>query len=214
MMFTIDLLKGKALPAKVDFKRFLLLAVPILIPLMVVTVLAVAYQRDRGLLQTQKTTLNQQQQEIEQYTRDVAEYNAINRQIKEMEAYLKEISRALTYRIQVSDVLVELVQSLPESIFIYEIKMDRNSIMEKIQQEESAEVKQRLVVRRKLKLVLCGYDPERCDLSVQDYLNTLRQSSLLSQIFTQIKPSARQQGQVDDQDAIYYEIECTLREQR
>ena len=86
-------------------------------------------------------------------------------------------------------------------------------IQEKIQQPDSGQVKQRLVVRRKLNLVLCGYDAGRSDEAVQEYVNALKQSPLLAEIFSAITPPARQQGEVDGRDAIYYEIECVLREQ-
>ncbi|MHC4385534.1 MAG: hypothetical protein ACYTEU_01050 [Planctomycetota bacterium] len=212
-MFSIDLLKGKGLPQTFDVKTSVLKTVPILIPLLAITVFAASYQRDRAMLNNQQQTLKSNQQQIEQYTKDMAEYNRVNTQIKGMEKCLKDISKALSYRIQVSDVLVELVQSLPDSIFIYEIKLDRNAQRIKDQQEDSAEVKQRLVVRRQMQLVVCGYDAEQSDAAVQDYVNKLEQSPLLSEIFVEIKPSARQQGEVDGRPAIYYEIDCVLQEQ-
>lgn len=212
-MFSIDLLKGKGLPQTFDVKTSVLKTVLILIPLLAITVFAASYQRDRAMLNNQQQTLKSNQQQIEQYTKDMAEYNRVNAQIKGMEKCLKDISKALSYRIQVSDVLVELVQSLPDSIFIYEIKLDRNAQRIKDQQEDSAEVKQRLVVRRQMQLVVCGYDAEQSDAAVQDYVNKLEQSPLLSEIFVEIKPSARQQGEVDGRPAIYYEIDCVLQEQ-
>jgi len=213
MMFTIDLLKGKALPVKIDIKKSIFKTVMILIPLLAVSAFAAVYQRDKEQLQTCQQTLQQQRQEIEQYAANVAEYNQINRQVKTTDKYLKELSKALAYRLKVSDVLTELVTALPDTIFIYEMNMDRDSIMQKVQQENSGEAKQKLLIQRKLKLVLCGFDAAQTDPAVQDYLHRLEQSSLLSEVFTEIKHSARQQGQVDKKDAIYYEIECTLREQ-
>ena len=212
-MFSIDLLRGKGLPQKLDTKKLVLKVVPILIPLLAVTEFATSYQRDRALLKTQRQTLQSNQQQIEQYTKDVIEYNKVDARIKGMEKCLKDISKALSYRIQVSDVLVELVQNLPETIFVYEMKMDRNSVRQKIQQEDSAIVKQRLIVRRQLKLVVCGYDADQSDTAVQDFVNKLESSPLMSEVFTEIKPSARQQGEVDGRPAIYYEIDCVLQEQ-
>lgn len=213
MMFSIDLLKGKGLPQKLDMKKSVLKAVPILIPLLAVGVFAAAYQRDTAAMRDQRQTLVSNQQQIAQYTQDVIEYNSIDTRIKGLEKCLKDISKALSYRIQVSDVLTELVQALPESIFIYEMNMNRNAVNEKIQQDDAAEVKQRLVVRRQLKLVLCGYDAEKSDIAVQVYVSELGKSPLLKGLFVEIKPSARQQGQVDGNPAIYYEIDCVLREQ-
>jgi len=212
-MFSIDLLKGKGRPQKLDVKKSVLKAVPILIPLLAMGVFAASYQRDISMLRTQRQSLAGNQRQIAQHTKDVIEYNKIDARIKGLEKCLNDISRALSYRIQVSDLLTELVQTLPESIFIYEMSMSRNAVNEKIQQENSAEVKQRLVVRRQLKLVLCGYDPEKSDVAVQDYVSELEKSPLLTGLFVEMKPSARQQGEVDGRPAIYYEIDCVLREQ-
>jgi hypothetical protein len=130
-----------------------------------------------------------------------------------MEKCLDDISKAMSYRVQVSEVFVELVQTLPENIFVYEMELDRSAAQEKIQQPDSDEVKQQLVIRRKLDLVLCGYDADKSDAAVQEYVNALKQSPLLTEVFAEIKPPARQQGEVDGRAAIYYEIECILREQ-
>jgi hypothetical protein len=212
-MFSIDLLKGKGLPEKIDLKRSVLKVFPILVPVLAVTVFASAYQHNRASLQDQQQVLRNNQQQLALYTEDIAEYNKMNSKIKGMQKCLNDISRGMTYRVQVSDVFVELAQSLPENIFIYEINLDRKSVQEKIQNPDSGEVKQRLVIRRNLKLLLCGYDADQSDAAVQEYVNVLKQSPLLAKIFTEIKPSARQQGEVDGRPAIYYEIGCVLREQ-
>ncbi len=212
-MFSIDLLKGKGLPETIDLKRSALKALPILIPVLAVTLFASAYQHDRALLRDQRQILSSNQQQLALHTEDIAEYNKINSKIKGMQKCLNDISKAMTYRVQVSEVFVELSQALPENIFVYEINLDRKSVQEKIQNPDSGEVTQRLVVRRKLNLVLCGYDADRSDAAVQEYVNALKQSPLLAKIFLEIKPSARQQGEVEGRPAIYYEIECILREQ-
>jgi hypothetical protein len=212
-MFSIDLLKGKGLPQKLEVRKAVLKAVPILIPLLAMGVFAASYQRDTSTLRAQRQALADNQRQIAQYTKDVMEYNKIDAQIKGLEKCLNDISKALSYRIQVSDLLTELVGALPESIFMYEMNMSRSAVNEKIQQEGSAEVKQRLVIRRQLKLVLCGYDPEKSDVAVQDYVGELGKSPLLTGLFVEMKPSARQQGEVDGRPAIYYEIDCVLREQ-
>ncbi|RLC07926.1 MAG: hypothetical protein DRI24_24125 [Deltaproteobacteria bacterium] len=212
-MFSIDLLKGKGLPEKLDLKRSLLKALPILISVLAVTLFASAYQNDKVSLRDQQQLLSSSQQQLTLHTEDIAEYNKLNVKIKGMQKCLNDISRAMTYRIQVSEVLMELSQALPENIFVYEMNLNRKSVQKKIQDPDSGNVTQHLVVRRKLELVLCGYDADQSDVAVQEYVNVLKRSPLLAEIFTEIKPSARQQGEVEDRPAIYYEIECTLREQ-
>ncbi len=212
-MFAIDLLTGKGLPEEIDLKRLLLRMIPILIPILAITVFGSVYQHNRATLRTQQQLLHSNQQQLATHTGDVAEYNRINAKIKGMKKCLNDISKAMVYRIQTSEVLVELVQALPENIFIYEMNLDRSAAQKKIQNPDSGEVKQQLVVRRKLKLVLCGHNADQSDAAVHGYVNALKQSPLLADFFTEIKPSARQQGEVDGRSAIYYEIECVLREQ-
>ena len=212
-MFSIDLLKGQRLPQKLDIKKSILKAVPVLIPLLAMGAVAASYQHGRTTLAHHRKAIQSNQQEIDQYRKDVLEYNKIDSRIKDMEKCRKDITKALSFRVQSSDIFVELVQNLPEQIFIYEINMDRNSVKEKIQQEGSAAVKQRLVVRRQMKLVLCGYDANQSDAAVQEYVSKLEQSPLLSDIFVEIKPAARQQGEVDGRPAVFYKINCLLQEQ-
>jgi len=213
-MFSIDLLEGKGLPEKVDPKRWVLKALPILIPVLAVTVLGAAYQNDHAALCGRQQQLKSNQQQLERYVTDVVAYNKMNARISDMKKYLTDLSNAMNYRMQVSELLVELAQTLPEDIFLYEMKLNRKAEQEKVQKEGSGEVKQRLVVQRNLKLVLCGHDPARSDAQVQEYIQKLKQSELLNTIFSDIKPPTRGQGEVDGRPAIYYEIECVLREQR
>lgn len=210
-MFAIDLLKGKATPERVNFKKFIFRALLIAIPVASVAGLAAVYQLETVSAQTLQKSMGQKQQELDRYGKNVAEYNTAKLQINQMDRSLSEISKALAYRIQVSDILIELIQELPNTIFIEEIKMDRKSI-EKIERSSSSQ-KRKLAIQRKLDLVLCGLDPATSDRAVQEYLGKLEQSTLLSEVFTEINPSARQQGRIDEQNAIFYEIECVLREQ-
>ena len=115
-MFSIDLLKGKGLPETIDPKRLVLRALPILIPVLAVTVFASAYQHGRISLRDQQQVLKSNQKELVLYMDDIAEHNRINSKIIGMKKCLNDISKAMAYRVQVSEVFVELVQALPENI--------------------------------------------------------------------------------------------------
>jgi Tfp pilus assembly protein PilN len=210
-MFAIDLLKGKAMPAKVNIKKFLFKALFIIIPVLATTTLSLLYQTEKASAQTLQQTIHRKQLELNQYGSDVAEYNRFSKQIRKMDQCLNEISKALAYRVQVSDILNELVQALPDIIFIHEMNMDRVSIEKAVKEKDSQ--KKKLLVQRKIKLVLCGFNPDQSDQAVQDYLRALDKSTLLSEVFTEIKASARQQDRIGQKEAIFYEIECVLREQ-
>lgn len=212
-MFSIDLLKGKGLPQRTSLKRLVLKVLPFIVPMAAVSVFAVDYQRDSSELSTLRTQIEANQQQIVQHKDDVASYEEITRQINRTTSGLSDISKALNYRIQVSGMMLEMVNLLPDDIFVYEIRLDRNTVQERYTDEASNEQKQRLYVRRKLKLTLCGFAAPGSDEAVQAYVNKLKDSAALADIFTEVKPSARQQGEVDGRSAVYYEIECTLKQQ-
>ena len=212
-MFLIDLLKGKGKPLQSDLKRTMLKIVPFLIPVIAVVAWAASYQQDCARIQTQKTMIQKNQAMVEEAAEAVGAYHRMNAQITRANKCLETITKGLSYRIQVTDLLVELAQTLPDEIFIYEINLARTAGMEKAKEEENKNAKKHLVVRRKMELVLCGFDPVQSDQWVREYIDHLKASDVLADIFTDVKPAARWQGVIDQRPATYYEIECTLREQ-
>lgn len=212
-MFSIDLLNGRGLPRKSSPKRTLLRGVLFLIPVMVVVACAATYQYDCAQVASQKAAIQGNQAVIEASSKDVKSYQQINSSIAKMRRCLDDLTGGLSYRIQISDLLAEFVQNLPDEIFVYEMELGRETTMEKVKDPETNETRQHLVVIRELRLILCGFDSGGNDQLVWDYIDLLKRSEILSQVFVDIKPIAQQQGLVDGRSATYYEIECTLRKQ-
>ncbi len=212
-MFAIDLLKGKGTPAKRSLKKTVLRAIPFLVPVTAVVLWAGSYQQDCAEIRLQKAMVKKNQAVIDAARSDVKEYRQLKGQVAEVRQTLDTITRGLHYRIQVSDILRELAQTLPDDIFLYEIDLDRASTMQKLPKEKGKDPEQRLLVQRDLKLIVCGYDPVKSDLWVRDYVHQLKASKVLSPVFKEVKPAARRQGIVDQKPATFYEIECTLVEQ-
>ena len=212
-MFLIDLLKGKGKSGQGGLNNKALKMVPFLIPAIAVVAWAASYQQDCAQISRQKTEIRKNQETIDLSVKPVRAYYQMNSQYAEMSKCLDVITKGLSYRIQTSDLLVELVQTLPEDIFLYEMEMDRAASMERKKKAKTGDIEQRLVVQRNLKLVLCGFDPLQSDKAIREYVDRMKESTLLSEIFAEIKPAGRQQGQVDGRSATYYEIECVLRKQ-
>ncbi len=212
-MFSIDLLKGKGKGRQIGLRSTVLKAVLFLIPVVAVVAWAASYQQDCIQVKHQQTEIHKNQETIDNSTKAVKAYYQMKAQSAEMRKCLDVITKGLSFRIQTSDLMVELVQTLPEDVFIYEIDMDRTASLEKVQHQKTGEIKRNLVIQRKLKLIICGYDSVQSDQAVREYVSRLKKSAILSEIFTDIKPSARQQGAVEERSATYYEIECILRKQ-
>ena len=212
-MFSIDLLKGKGLPHRSSPQCALMKAASFLIPVMAVMAWAASYQHDCTLAAERKADAQENQAVIEAASKDIKTFQQVNSSAADMSRCLADLTAALTYRVQVSDLLVAFVQDLPDEIIIYEMDMDREAVMEKVKNTQNNTMEQHLAVERELKLTLCGFAQENSDQLVQNYVDRLKQSDILSTVFADIKPTAQQRGVVDGQPATYYEIECTLHKQ-
>ena len=211
-MFLIDLLKGKGKPPKNDLKRTLLKAVPFLIPVIAAIAWAASYRQDCAQVENQMAVIRNNQVIIDDSSQAAETYCRINSQLAEMRNYMETISKGLSYRVQVSDLLVEFVQILPDDIFVHEMEMNRRPTLKKIKEQGTGNLKEHLIVQRNFKLVLCGFDAVGSEEAVREYVSALKKSTVLSDIFADFKPAARQQGTVNGRSATYYEIECILRE--
>lgn len=211
-MFSIDLLQGKGKTSRCGFKTAVLKAVPLLIPLIAIAAWAASYQQDGATIRTQKAEIRKNQVAIDDSGQAVDSFYKVNKQVNQMKTSLEAITEGLSYRVQVTDILLEMTRSLPDGIFFSEIDLDRTESRQKVPQAQGKD-KQRLVVQRKLKLTVCGFDPAESDRLVREYVNHLKTSEALAETFVDVKPAARRQGLVEEKPATYYEIECVLREQ-
>ncbi|MHC5083049.1 MAG: hypothetical protein ACYTET_03820 [Planctomycetota bacterium] len=213
-MFSIDLLKGKGLPRQSDLKGTLLKAVPLIIPLIAVAALAASYQQDYVKLKSQQTQLKQNQSQIQLNQPAMKQYSQINRQISDHRKVLKDVAKAMSYRIQVTDLLVEMVGILPVDIVVSEMNFGRQTRTEKVKNEETGQEVKFLVIDRVLTLVLCRANQADGNQAVQEYMEQLNSSERLSEFFDDFRLAARRQGQIDEESVTYYEIECVFHEQR
>lgn len=215
-MFEIDLLKGKGCASKGNLPKMVTKAVPFLIPVIALTVWAASYQQNSVRIKSLQAATQKNRTVIDRSQQAVRAYRQMNMRLTKIDKRLEAITKGLNYRIQVTDLLVELVQALPAEIFLCEIELGRDVSMETLPKTpgDTKKQKKELVVQRKLDLVVCGYDPVQSDRWVREYVERLKTSELLDGIFTDVKPAARRQGTVDQRPATFYEIECIFREQR
>lgn len=212
-MFAIDLLKGQGLPQKVNVRKRVVRTVGLFIPLAALACLAGAWQYDRVQLTAQEKQIRENKTLADRHQEQISAYQQVNARIEELNKQFGEVSKLLCSRVQVSDLFCELVEQLPADIFFYEIKLDRTATKEKSSSDSSKKAEPRMVIRRSVTLVLCDFNTPGGDRLVQDYIAGLKTSKVISSVFKEIKPAARQQGTIEDRDATYYYIECVLQEQ-
>lgn len=209
-MFSIDLLKGKGLPHKTSPKRVLAKAVPFIVPVLLVAAWALSYQSDCAKAASHKAVIDENQLVVEAQAKNVKSYQQVNSQINRLDHCLNDLNAGLNYRVQVSDLLVAFIETLPDDIFIDEIEFDRKPTMEKRKDPKTNDITQYLSINRQLNLMLCRYDTDGDDQMVWDYIDALKQTEVLVPVFKDFKMTSQQQGMVDGRSATYYQIECSL----
>ncbi len=213
-MFEIDLLHGKGRPRRVNLKRAAMRVVMLLIP--VGATVAFAADLQRGRLQTE--ALQQTAAEVEaqliDYADDVRVLTELRGQLSDLSTSLEEIGCLLRYRLVASTALAQIAETLPPDIVLREIQFRRNGRRERIEDEDSGKVRFEPVVNRTLRLSLYGFEGTDTDTAVQTYLNRLTHSPALAPLVREIRTTSRQQRDLDDTKAMFYEIELLLNEQR
>ena len=155
-MFTIDLLKGSGLPKKSRPVVVALAMVPLLIPLMGSVVLAACWQHNRTLMQTQQKVIDDNRHKIETAADDLAYYTQNNNRKFTLQQQLVDVDAGLRYRIQVSDMLTALTESLPDNLVIAKFDLVRTDQQKKETDKATGNARQVLVIQRVIRLNIGG----------------------------------------------------------
>ena len=214
LMFTIDLLKGKGLPQRTSLTQKVSRAAGLLVPLAALVILAGAWRYDNKQLESQIMAMEENEAVAKMNVNQTASYRKAKNHLSDLRKQLSEATEVLYCRVQVTDLFRELTENLPGEIFLYEIKLDRSVNKEKYQPDGAKDIKHSTIINRSLTLVLCDFDTSGGDRLVEEYMAGLRKSALVSSLFKEIKPAARQQGTVGERSATFYYIECVLVEQK
>jgi Tfp pilus assembly protein PilN len=213
-MFEIDLLHGKGRPRRVNLKRAAMRVVMLLIP--VGATVAFAADLQRGRLQTE--ALQQTAAEVEaqliDYADDVRVLTELRGQLSDLFTSLEEIGYLLRYRLVASTALAQIAETLPPDIVLREIQFRRNGRRERIEDEDTGKVRYEPVVNRTLRLSLYGFEGTDTDTAVQTFLDRLTHSPALAPLVRDIRTTSRQQRELNETKAMFYEIELLLKEQR
>ena len=213
-MFEIDLLQGKGRPRRVNLKRAALRVAMLLIPVGATVAFAADLQRGRLQAEALQQTAAEVEAQLIDYTDDIRVLTELRGQLSDLSTLIEEIGCLLRYRLVASTALVEIAEKLPPDIVLREIQFRRNGRRKRIEDEDSGKVRFEPVVNRTLRLALYGFEGTDTDTAVQTFLNRLNHSPALAPLVREIRTTSRQQRELNETKAMFYEIELLLKEQR
>lgn len=214
MRFTMDLLQGKGLPQRSRPGTIALAAVPFLIPVLATGLLAGRWYQGSCLIAAERAVLQQNQKDIAQYGEDLTQYETMQQNILQARHTIKNITETLAFEMPASPLLLELVETLPPTVFIHKMDLDYQPVRQKVVNPQNNQVVYQRIIQRTLRLTLAGPSQIESDQAVDAYIQSLRTGPFLSRAAKEIQITSRQETEIDKQLFILYEIRCPFIDQK
>lgn len=214
MKYTIDLLQGQGLPPQSRPAMVALAVVPLLIPVLATVAMAACWKHNACLIETKQAVAAQHQDQIQRNQEQLDQFLAAQKQILEKKHQVTQIAKSLKTEIQISPLLFNLIQDLPQSLMLIKMDLEYNPIRRKVTDPKSGNVSFQSIIQRNLKLIVAGADNAQVDELVNSYIQTLRKSEFLRDHAQEIRIAAREQDELNEKPIIQYTIECQFKEQK
>ncbi len=211
VIFTIDLLKGQAIPLKSKPGGLVVVVVTAVIPLAVAMGMFSLYLHNN-------ITVTLRQKEIARYDTEIGKLSdALRIQEtleKEKMVYkdsLRDVSSSIKRHIQWSPILTTLIENMPDSVVLTSIEVEHNSVKRKVpKQDDPRKIVEVDVLAKTLRLTVSGGPERNCDDAVREFRDRLRASAFLGPKLENIAV-AQQSETRQGRDVVLYEINCVFR---
>ncbi len=212
-MFTIDLLKGQAVPIKRGPESIVITAVTFAVPIIVAIVMFGFYLSNKITISVQKQRIVSHKADIDKLSEAADLQKSFEQEKKAINNCLSEVSSSLDRHTQWSPVLVTVVKNMPDSMILTRLEVKQRSIKKKVPKKDDPKKMVDISVPvRTLQISVSGSPQHDCDKAVRDFRNRLRFSKLLEPKLEDIIVSQKT-GTLEGQKVISYEIDCIFKPQ-
>ena len=208
-MFTIDLLKGKGVPAKIGPEGVAVAVVALAVPLIIALVMLGGFLRNRIVISIQTGAIANYDAKITQLADVVQFQKSFENEKNTVNNSLAEVASNIGGHIQWSPVLVTLVENMPGPVFLTKLDVKQDSVKVKMpQKDDPKKTIETQVPVKTLQMSLLGSSPAGCDKEVRDFRDRLRAviPAASRQQLEDVKV-AQQVGKFEEKDAVSYEID-------
>lgn len=210
-MFTIDLLKGQGIPARSRPEGIIATAATIVIPLAIAITMMGIYLTNRIVINIHKQEISGYEDKIVELA-DAMEAHRLYEQRKgTIKQRISEAAEAIITHEQWSDVLITVVENMPESLVLKRMAVELRTTKMKVPDKTNPGTEIDMAVpARTLNLTLGGAAGEVSDREVQAFRDRLRVSSVLGSRLEDI-PVSQKVEMVDNREVITYEMKCIFK---
>lgn len=210
-MFTIDLLKGQAVPTKSTPVSIAAAAAAVTVPVIIAIALFGFYLRNRIVISVQGQTIANYQAKISELSDAVELQKSFEKKKGAYSDCLSEVTSSLGRHTQWSPVLVTLVENMPDSVVLTKLDVKQRSIKRNVpQKDDPTKMIMTSVPVRTLQMTVAARPQSRSDRAIRNFSERLRSSSLLGPRLENIRIS-QSESMLGGLSVVSYQIDCIFK---
>ena len=210
-MFTIDLLKGQAIPIKSKPGGIAVMAGAIVIPVLAVIILVNSYLTGNVALAVGKQQVINYSSQTEKLTDALALQKSFEEQKNAQYGCLFEVSANIDRHVQWTPILVTVVESMPDTMVITKLEVKRESVRMQIpKKEDPTKMVESSVLIKKMLISVTGDQSRNHDKSVKSFCERMRDSEVLGPIIDKISVNQKNMKNKGKEE-LFYEIDCVFK---
>jgi Tfp pilus assembly protein PilN len=210
-MFTIDLLKGQAVPTKSTPGSITAAAAAVAVPVIIAIALFGFYLRNRIVISIHGQTIANYQAKISELSDAVELQKSFEKEKGAYSDCLSEVTSSLGRHTQWSPVLVTLVKNMPDSVVLTKLDVKQHSIKRKVpQKDDPTKTTTVSVPVRTLQMTVAARPQSRSDRTIRNFSERLRSSSVLGPRLENIRIS-QSESTLGGLSVVSYQIDCIFK---
>ncbi len=211
-MLKIDLLKGSGLPASFNPKTFFRMAVPLVIPGVLVLFMFGYFFTQEGLIVARKTAIARTDAALTRYAKDVQYSKDVDVQTKKTQQTLEEVAGTVNQYIPFSPVLQAVAECMPVRMALKKMDIKQIPIKKPVpDRKEPGRMVDAVFVQRALSMSVYDSGNSASDVAIKEYISKLSNSSLLMPLIEDIRIVSNYTEEVDNKKVTCYDIECMFK---
>jgi hypothetical protein len=212
-MFTIDMLKGKALPIKIKPFGIVMAVVTSAIPVLITVVIIGLHIHSRVVTSIKENEVVALEAKIEKLSDAVTLQKALESQKMYFTSCISEIKSSIKRFTQWSPILTALVKDMPNSVVLTDLEIRRKSIRKKVPDKtDPAKLVDKDIPITTVRLIVSDVEQSNNDKAIQDFKDSICSSSVIGPKLEKITVS-RESEMGRERSVVKYMIDCVFKVQ-
>ncbi|MHC4119392.1 MAG: PilN domain-containing protein [Planctomycetota bacterium] len=210
-MFTIDLLKGEAIPLKGTTGGFVIIAITVVAPIVAAIGMFALYQNNQAAVSGKEKEVAKLQAEIDKLSDAVDLQDALQNEKTVCGKCLSEVKSSVSRHTQWSPILATLIENIPDSVMLTSLEIEHESVRKKVPKKDDPKKKVEVSVPvRILRVGVSGGRQSKPDKAVKEFMDRLWVCDTLRSKLQKIWHS-QEHVETDGRQLISYEISCLFK---